>query len=151
MRRSDLRPNAWLIAGGSLSALAALLHIAIIFGGPGWYRSFGAGEAMARAAERGSARPAITAVGIAAVLLIWTAYAFSGAGLIRRLPLLRTGLVAISAVYLLRALAPLPILVFRPERMDAFVLWSSLIVLVYGLAYAIGTWKAWPELSRART
>lgn len=141
-----VKRNTWLIAGGLLSAAAALLHIAIIFGGPGWYRFFGAGEGMARAAERGYARPAIIAVGIAAILLVWAAYAFSGAGLIRRLPLIRTGLVAISAVYLLRAVAPIPMLIADPGSVDAFVVWSSLIVLAYGLAYAVGTWKAWPNL-----
>jgi hypothetical protein len=141
-----MRTNPWLIAGGTLSALAALLHVAIVFGGPDWYRFFGAGEDMARAAERGMMRPAIFALGIAAILLIWSLYAFAGAGLIRRLPLLRTGLVAISAVYLLRALAPIPTALLAPGRMTVFILWSSLIVLVYGLAYAIGTWRAWPLL-----
>ncbi len=137
----------WLIAGGTLSAIAALLHVAIIFGGPDWYRFFGAGEGMARAAERGSAQPAIITLGIAAVLLVWSAYAFAGAGVIRRLPLLRTALVAISAAYLARALVPMPMLLFRPELIDPFVLWSSAIVLVYGLAYAVGTWAAWPRLT----
>lgn len=145
-----IESNAWLIGGGALSAIAALLHIAIIFGGPDWYRFFGAGEAMARMSERGSARPILITIAIAAILLAWSAYALSGAGLIRRLPLLRTFLVAISAVYLARALAPLPILLLAPEKMTPFVLWSSAIVLVYGLAYAIGTWSAWPLLSRAR-
>ena len=144
-----MRSNVWLIAAGALSAIAALLHLAIIWGGPDWYRFFGAGEAMARAAERGSARPAFITVGIASILAVWAAYAFSGAGLIRRLPLLRTALVAISAVYLARALAPLPILLFRPGAMSPFVWWSSLIVLVYGLAYAIGTWAVWPQLNRS--
>jgi hypothetical protein len=145
-----MRSNKWLIAAGSLSAIAALLHVAIIFGGPDWYRFFGAGEGMARAAERGSARPAVITIGIAAILAVWAAYAFSGAGVIRRLPLIRTALVAISAVYLARALAPLPILLLGPERISPFVLWSSLIVLAYGLAYAIGTWAAWPRLSPRR-
>jgi hypothetical protein len=36
-----------------LSAAAALLHIAVIVGGAEWYRFFGAGEGMARLAERG--------------------------------------------------------------------------------------------------
>lgn len=36
--------DKWLIAGGLLSAAAALLHIAVIVGGPDWYRFFGAGE-----------------------------------------------------------------------------------------------------------
>jgi hypothetical protein len=145
-----MRSIGWLVAGGALSALAALLHLAIIIGGPAWYRFFGAGEGMARAAERGYARPAIFAIGIAAILFVWAAYALSGAGVIRRLPLVRTALVAISAIYLARALAPLPILLLWPQRMDAFLLWSSAIVLVYGLAYAIGTWAAWPRLSPPR-
>jgi len=134
------------MAGGTLSAAAAVLHVAIIFGGPDWYRFFGAGEDMARAAEQGSARPALVACAIAAVLLVWALYAFSGAGLIRRLPLLRTALIAISAVYLLRGLAPVPMLILKPQLVDGFVIWSSLAVLVYGLAYAVGTWTAWPRL-----
>lgn len=70
----------WLLVGGWLSVAAALLHIACIFGGPDWYRFFGAGEAMARAAARGDRRPALITLGIAAALLVWAAYAFSGAG-----------------------------------------------------------------------
>lgn len=143
-----MRTNIWLIAGGLLSAAAALLHISVIVGGPDWYRFFGAGEAMARAAERGSLVPALATIGIASVLLAWALYAFSGAGRIRRLPLLRTGLVTISAVYLLRGLVLLPMLALTPELVDSFAVWSSLIVLVYGFCYAVGTWVAWPELSR---
>ena len=139
--------RTWLIVGGVLSALAALLHLAIIAGRPDWYRFFGAGEGMARAAARGELRPTLFAIGIAAILLVWAAYALSGAGLIPRLPLLRTGLIAISAVYLLRGLAPAALLLFRPGLMSPFVWWSSAVVLVYGLVYAIGTCAAWPRLS----
>lgn len=146
MARS-LPRNPWLVAAGLLSAAAAMLHLAIIAGGPAWYRFFGAGEGMARMAERGFARPTLIALGIAAILAVWAAYAFAGAGLIRRLPLMRAALVAISAVYLLRGLAPVPMLLFRPDRVDAFLLWSSAIVLVYGLCYAIGTRRAWAGLS----
>ena len=45
--------STWLLIGGGLSVVAALLHIACIFGGPDWYRFLGAGEGMARAAARG--------------------------------------------------------------------------------------------------
>lgn len=138
-----MQRNNWLVAGGILSALAALLHLAVIAGGPDWYRFVGAGEEMAQAAERGSPMPALVTVAIAALLGVWALYAFSGAGLIRRLPLLRTALVAITAVYMLRALALLPLVVLRPRLVDTFAVVSSLIVLVYGLAYAVGTWKAW--------
>ena len=139
--------NGWLIAGGALSAGAAVLHLAVIAGGPAWYRFFGAGEGMARAAERGSPRPAVITLGIATVLAIWAAYAFSGAGLLPRLPLLRAGLLVITAIYLARGSILFPMLLMRPRRVDAFLVWSSLIVLVYGGLYAIGTWRAWEDLS----
>lgn len=139
--------SPWLIAGGSLSLAASLLHLGVIAGGPDWYRFFGAGEKMARMAERGDWRAALITVGIASVLAIWAAYAFSGAQVIGRLPLLRTALVAITAVYLLRGLVLFHALVFMPAVVTPFLVWSSLIVLVYGIVHAVGTWRAWPALT----
>jgi len=140
--------NVWLIAGGWMSLAAAVLHIACIVGGPDWYRFLGAGEPIARAAERGSWGPPLMTLGIASMLTIWAAYAFSGAGLIPRLPLMRTALVAISGIYLARGLIIFyPPLLGRSDLSLAFMLWSSLIVLALGIAYAIGTWRAWPCLS----
>lgn len=138
--------NNWLIAGGVLSAAASALHLLCIVGGGDWYRFFGAGEAMAQAAERGEAYPALLTLAIAAVLATWAAYAFAGAGLIRRLPLMRTALVAITAIYLLRGAALIPALTV-PAMGGAFNIWSSVIVLAYGVVHAIGTWRAWPGLS----
>jgi len=144
--------NPWLVAGAGLSLAAALLHIACIIGGPDWYRFFGAGERMAQMAEAGRWGPALVAAGIAAMLGLAAAYALSGAGLIARLPLLRAGLVTISAIYLARGLVVLkPSALARPDLSPAFLLWSSLIVLVIGLVYAIGTWQAWDTLSQGKS
>lgn len=136
----------FLILAGSLSLLAAVLHLAVIVGGPDWYRFFGAGEGMARMAERGMIQPTLITIGIAAVLAIWAAYAYSGAGVIPRLPLLRTGLVVITGIYLARGLLVIPAFAMGRE-ISAFGWWSSLIVLIYGLAYLIGTLRAWPRLA----
>ena len=138
--------NPWLIVAGWLSIAASLLHIGCIVGGPDWYRFFGAGEGMALAAERGDIYPALVTFAIAALLAIAAAYAFAGAGAIRKLPLMRTALVVISGVYLLRGLALVPI-ALTPAAQTPFNIWSSLIVLAYGITYAIGTWRAWPSLS----
>ena len=139
--------SAWLIAGGWLSVIAALAHIGCIIGGPDWYRFFGAGEDMARAAARGDLYPTLITLGIAAMLLIWAGYAFSGAGWLPRLPLLRTGLVVISAIFLLRGLVFVPINLWRPHYSQGFAITSSLIVLVYAAAYGIGTMRAWKSLA----
>jgi len=139
--------RGWLIAAGALNAGAALLHLACIVGGPAWYRFLGAGERMARLAERGSLRPALITIGIATVLGFWSAYAFSGAGVLPRLPLLRPALIAICAIYALRA-AALPLMLTRmPDRSPAFLVWSSAIVLGFAVVHGVGIWLNWSRLA----
>jgi hypothetical protein len=135
-----------LIFAAVLSTLAALLHVGcIVFGAP-WYRFFGAGEEMARLAEAGSWRPTIITSGIAVVLLIWALYALSGAQVIGRLPLLRTGLCVITAVYLVRGLAVVPVVIWMPGQNTAFLWWSSMICLGFGVVHAIGVRQVWGRL-----
>eukprot|EP01035_Chromulina_nebulosa_P005432 gene5432-7363_t len=90
-RGATVNGAPWLLAGGILSAGAALLHVGCILGGPRWYRFFGAGERMVRLAERGSRRPAIITSGIVLVLAAWSAFAFSGAGVIAHFDLAQGG------------------------------------------------------------
>ena len=130
-----------------MSVAASLLHLAVIVGGPDWYRFFGAGEEMARAAERGSSVPPIMTAIIAAILAVWAALAFGAAGLIRLLPLTRTALIAIAAVLIARSALVLVPDVWAPEQTMAFRIVSSLACLAMGLCFALGTWAAWPSLS----
>ena len=53
-------------------------------------------------------------LGIAAILALWGLYAFSAAGALGRLPLLRPAMLVITAIYLLRGLVLLPIWLLRP-------------------------------------
>src|SRR5687767_5380044 len=110
MRPGD--KDGWLLAGGVVTAFASLTHVAIIIGGPDWYRFFGAGERMARQAELGSPYPALVTAGIASVLAVWALYGLSGARVIPRLPFLRTALVLIAAVYLTRGILGIPVVLF---------------------------------------
>lgn len=137
-----------LLLAATLSALAALAHVGVVIIGPSWYRLFGAGEGMARLAESGSWYPALITLGIAAVLALWSGYALSGAGLLPALPLLRTALVAISAVYLMRAAGGFVLAFVAPgANGQPFWLWSSAICLVIGAVHAAGLALRWPVLS----
>lgn len=135
----------WLLAGGVLTGMASVLHMGIIAGGPAWYRFFGAGEQMARLAARGSLYPAVVTAGIAAILAVWTLYALSGAGVIRRLPLLRTALVLIAAIYLGRGVLGIPLVLAWDDpyarqlgaRMT-FMIVTSAICVALGVCYAVG-------------
>jgi hypothetical protein len=138
--------NPFLLAGAVLSALASLAHIGVIFGGPSWYRFFGAGERMARAAEARRWYPTLVTIAIAAVLAGFSAYALAGAHLIEQLPLTRPILLIITLIYLGRGLVILPVAVFAPRHATRFLVWSSLICLVYGTAYLAGLVSAWSSL-----
>lgn len=133
----------WLLSAGWMSIAAALSHFACIIGGPDWYRFMGAGEGIARAAESGSLVPAIMTAIIGTIILGWAAYAFSAIGILPKLPLLRTGLVLISAVLLMRSLAYFLRDTWRPDLSQEFMAWSSAITLVMGLTFAIGTFLTW--------
>jgi hypothetical protein len=141
-----LAPDPWLLAAAALSALAALLHVGCIVFGAAWYRFFGAGERMARLADAGDWRPAVVTSGIVVVLAVWAAYALSGAGAIRALPLLRTALCAITAVYLLRGAVGMVYAATGARAETAFWWWSSAICLMFGLVHLTGVWRVWGRL-----
>jgi hypothetical protein len=129
-----------------MSALAAMLHLAIIIGGGPWYRFFGAGERMARAAEAGRRYPGLVTLGIAGILFVWGAYALSGAGVMAPLPFLKFALVAISGVYMVRGLVIVPLVLLAVDKLTSFAVWSSLICLAYGVVHVIGLALLWPHL-----
>ncbi len=147
----------WLRRGALLTAAASLLHLAIIFGGPGWYRFFGAGERMALLSARGSAYPAAVTAGIATVLGLWALYGLSGAGVIRRLPLLRPALLLIAGVYLARGALGIPAVLFAEgpyadelKGRMTFMVVSSLTCLLLGFCYAFGAARVWRGPRRTR-
>lgn len=101
---------------------------------------------MARAVEAGRIQPTLFTIAIAAVLFVWAAYALSGAGLITRLPFTKVALIAITGVYLGRAVSfPLLRPAF-PENSTTFWLVSSGICLVVGLVHLFGLATHWVAL-----
>lgn len=90
--------NVFLIIGAAFSAAAAVMHIGCIIYGASWYRFFGAGERMAQLASTGSLIPTFVTSLITAVLISWSFFALSGAGVIFKLPLVRLALCGIPGV-----------------------------------------------------
>lgn len=139
---NDFGRNVLALAG-LLVAFASLAHLACIVVGPRACRLMGAGERMARAVEAGAIRPTLVTLAIAGVLLVWALYAFSGAGLVPRLPFTEPALACIAVVFLARA-AAVPLLrpVF-PENSATFWRVSSGICLAIGLLHAVGLAASW--------
>lgn len=138
--------NILLVIAGALSGLAAMAHVGCIYFGASWYRFFGAGEQMALMAEQGSLRPTIITSVIVIILSTWSLYAFSAAGLIAKLPLVRIALIVITSIYLLRGIAGFYFMTNPIGRTPEFWFWSSAICLSFGLLHLIGLKQQWSSL-----
>jgi hypothetical protein len=62
--------------------------------------------------------------------------------------LLRTVLVGVTLIYLLRGLAFLPLMKVFPGNSPSFWVISSGVCLLIGSIHAVGLFKAWPRLSQ---
>ena len=127
-------PNTWAWAAG-LDFLAAALHLAIIAGGPAWYRFFGAGERMVKMASRGHPWPTAVTLAIALGLSLFGAYAMNAGGYFSGLPWPTPILWAITALFTLRAGVPLLLAPFMACMRSPFALWSSAICGVYAATH----------------
>ncbi|MGY0653079.1 hypothetical protein ACW7GZ_14710 [Luteimonas sp. A537] len=138
--------NKLLIVSGALSGLAALTHLACLAVGAPLFRLLGAGEQMAQLHAAGHWYPTAVTLTIAAVLAIWSAYALSGAGVLRKLPLRRTVLSAVTAIYLVRGVAVVPVMAYFPGNSITFWVVSSSICLAIGLVHLVGLRQSWVRL-----
>ena len=87
----------FLVAAGHLACLPWLYPVLSI------YRIDGIMETLAL--RYGAAIPYLLTVAIAFIFAVFGLYGLSGAGIIRRLPLLETGIYTIATLFLLRAVA----------------------------------------------
>lgn len=146
------RPKFFLIVGGTISALISILHVFLALK-PEYYKYIAPGQesALAQMAVQGSNLIVTASIALALIFAIWALYAFSGAGLVSRLPLLGKALIAIGVIYVLRSL-------FLPSEINMvltqgypfrFVVYST-ISLVAGLFYLVGFLKQRRSLTPGR-
>ncbi len=92
--------------------------------------------------------------GAAIILVIFGLYALSGTGSIRRLPLLRLGLIGISGLYLLRGLFFILTMLTILGILEGATLIqgaiSDLVFLAAGITYTVGTALNWREMQIRR-
>ncbi len=133
-----------LILAGALSLVVAVFQVYLGF-------SPAASEYWGGPTDQPTLLVASLVVGL--VFAVWGLYGLAGAGVIRRLPLLRLGLIVIGIIYTLRGIPLITILLTMagiirdPQPIPPQALISSLVAFGIGLAYLVGTIAAWPALS----
>lgn len=138
--------SVFLVIGACSSAIAAIAHLICIFVGAPAYRFLGAGENIARGAELGKFKPTLITITISTMLMICSIYALSGAKVIDYLPLTKLVLIAITCVYITRAISFPLLKPFFPENTLTFWLISSGICLSMGLVHLLGLILQWNSL-----
>lgn len=143
-----------LTISGWFSLLAGSLHIGMIFFDASGY--FGAPDEVVAYGKLQPVENALMLCAIAAMLFVFSAYAFSGAKKIRRLPFLMFGLLGIGALYFLRGLVAFPQsfstihfvagIAFRHSFHDVVI---SLIVLSAGIIHLLGCYFLFKERKQA--
>lgn len=133
--------NRWLMAAGTMSLIIAVIHIVAIYIGPPAYQFLDAPD-FGGAFSSGSWLATIVTLGIALLFMIFSFYAFSGAGLItQKPPWLATGLWCIGCIYTVRGLAIFWFiflsLTHAPDASTNEVVFSLISMLV-GLCYLLG-------------
>jgi len=135
-----VKPKHFVLAGGIISGLIAILH-AVLVVMPDLYRHISPDpdSAISQMAIQGSALTTAATAALAVIFAVWALYAFSSAGLVGRLPLLRPALVVIGILYLLRGLTlPTEINMVLTQGYPFRFVVFSIVSLVAGLLYLIG-------------
>jgi predicted transporter len=136
-----------LAIGGGANLAIALLHLVIISIGPPAYIYFGAAE-LAPLAEQRAPMPALVTFLLALIFVAFGLYALSGAGFLRRFPLLAVGLIGIGMIYTLRGLKVIPeeIAFVQEASVPGRAVVFSAVSLFIGIAYLAGTILHWRYL-----
>ena len=135
---------------GVLSAVIAVLQCAVPLFGARGYRFVGAGERVVQAIEGGAWWPTGLTLCVGAIFALFSFYAFAAASDRLRPPLLRTGLLIIGLLFMLRGLSVVPqgMAWFRnPEAIPGRFVLFSVVALAMGAVYLIGVIMAWQDLA----
>lgn len=144
--QTPIRSKQLLLAAALLSFAIALFQ-AVLSLSPSLSSFFGAAELAANPLLL-----LVTSLAATMVFALFGLYALAGASTIRRLPLLRTGLMVIGAIYALRGLLLFPELLVMvgvlsaPEPVPPQAVLSSLVALATGVLYLLGTVASWKRL-----
>ena len=127
-----------LLTGGVIAGLAAVWHLLCILGGPAWFIFARAPSVIIASAQQGTLLAPIGTIIVAALMFTCTIYALSGAGVIRKIPLLKSALVTITILCLLRVVVVIPSLLYSSFT-DTWQVIATSVWLFVGICFLLGS------------
>ena len=128
----------FLVMAALIAIATAVAHLSCIYFGPECYSVQMAPPFVVKWAQEGSYLAPLAAVVVSSVFIVMGLYALSGAGLIRRLPLLKLGLYTISAVCIIRGLLGMQLWLRHQKQIDVSIFYAGVVWFIAGLLFLFG-------------
>ena len=122
-----------LISVAALALLTALSHMSCIVLGPECYRAQMAPESLIELSKSAPWRAALETTLVSLLFVATAVYCLSGAGVIRKVPLLKPAIITISVLCTLRGLATLPLSMLFTEHVTTFSIIAGILWLLAGV------------------
>lgn len=129
--------------GGYINILIAIAHIICLFNAQYFFEVTGVGENMRRNAEIHPLLPYAMTIFVSVIFFIFGLYGISGAGKIRKLPLLKVGIFTIATIYLIRGVVGAIANIAFESSFQWYHLLFSICALGIGLSYLSGGLRKW--------
>jgi hypothetical protein len=138
-----------LISAGIIASASAIWHLLCIFGGPSWFAFARAPKAIIDSSVQGTLLAPIGTIVVASLMFACTVFAFSAAGLIRKVPLLKSALITIATLCILRGLIVIPVFV-TSSGLDYWQIVASTVWFYVGICFIAGSIEQY-KLSKSGT
>jgi len=122
-----------LISVAALAFFTALSHMSCIVLGPECYRAQMAPESLIELSKSAPWRAALETTLVSLLFVTTAVYCLSGAGVIRKVPLLKPAIITISVLCTLRGLATLPLSMLFPEHVTTFSIIAGTLWFLAGV------------------
>lgn len=133
------KKSIWALSIGALVAfITAIAHLSCIFYGPACYQAQLAPQAIVQSAIDGTLLAPVGTIIISLLFIACGLFALSGAGFIKKLPLLHLALSTIAGLCILRGISTIPASYVFPELVSSVSIISGATWFVTGLLFAYG-------------
>ena len=128
----------FLVVAALIALGTAIAHMSCIFLGPECFSAQMAPPQVIESARNGTWLAPVGTIFASAIFLVFGLYALSGAGIVRKLPLLTLGIYTIATLCIIRGVLPLQLWIRHPEKVNSIVFYTGIIWLATGLLFLFG-------------
>jgi hypothetical protein len=128
----------FLVLAALIAIGNAVAHMSCLYLGPDCFAAQLAPTQLVELAKNGAYLATIVTIFVSAIFVVWGLYALSAAGIIRRLPLLKFAIYAISILCIIRGILPLQLWLRHPESINDAHFNYGIAWLITGLLFLFG-------------